>query len=44
MSWGNKYVFRVGTEEQYDVSNPDSNIGAQKKHIEPCSQRHLHLV
>jgi hypothetical protein len=35
MSWENKHVFRVGTEEQYDVSDPDSNIDAQKKHIEP---------
>ncbi len=35
MSWGNKHVFRVGTEEQYDIADPDSNIDAQKKHIEP---------
>jgi hypothetical protein len=35
MSWENKHLFRVGTEEQYDVSDPDSNIDAQKKHIEP---------
>lgn len=35
MSWGDKHIFRVGTEEQYDVSDPDSKIDAQKKHIEP---------
>ena len=35
MSWERKHVFRVGTEEQYDVSDPISNIDAQKKHIEP---------
>jgi len=35
MSWEGKHVFRVGTEEQYDVSDPDSKIDVQKKHIEP---------
>lgn len=35
MTWENKHVFRVGTEEQYDVTDPDSNVDVQKKHIEP---------
>jgi len=34
VSWG-EHVYRVGTEEHYDVKDPGDNVPTQKKHIEP---------
>jgi len=33
-AWG-KHVYRIGNEENYDVTNPEETLVLQKKHIEP---------
>lgn len=32
--WG-QHVYRIGNEENYDVTNPEETLDVQKKHIEP---------
>lgn len=35
MSWEGKHIYRVGTEEDFNVENPDESIKTYKKFIEP---------